>query len=82
MVFDIVPHFYYWYSIKFLEPNTYAKSKLDSSVYGGFITASYPRTSRLHYMHPGENLNPQYKPAYCTAYFSMNKTTTEATTQT
>ena len=82
MLFEVVLHFYYWYSIKFLEPNRYSKLEMDSSVYGGFISASYPRTSRLHYMHPCENLKPQYKPAYCTAHFSMNKTTTEPTTQT
>jgi len=82
VVLEFVLHFCYWYSINFLEPNRYAKLKLDSNVYGGLISASYPQTSRLHYMHPGENLKPQYKAAYCTAYFSMNKTTTEATTQT
>jgi len=67
MVFKVVPHFYYWYSIKFLEPNRYAKFKLDSSVYGSLNSASCPWTSRLQYVHPGENLKPQYKPAYCTA---------------
>jgi hypothetical protein len=30
MVFKVVLHFYYWYSIKFLESNRYAKLKLDS----------------------------------------------------
>jgi len=42
MVFDVVLHFYYRYSIKFMEPNRYAKFKLDSSVYSGFINAGYP----------------------------------------
>jgi hypothetical protein len=43
---------------------------------------SRPQTSRLYNIHPCENLKSHYEPAYCTAHISMNKTVTEATTQT